>query len=132
MSATLEARALAACNDYDRWKREVDRLTKEIKANECPRVEDGTVVEGDDGLTFTTHESCFHRLSNHTTGRFDEARRLYLTEIAAHPEIKACPACSRLCEAIAERTQARRKWGAAKRAIRRVARLAGRTTGGEA
>ena len=119
----MSAAAIAACRDYEHWAREVVRLTSEIAALRCPN-------ERDADFPREPEPSCFREASEDEIGggyydryREDEivpGRRLTLDEIAER--VADCPECSRLVVLIRERRQARRKFGAAKRAVRRVGR----------
>lgn len=114
----MSARAAAVVLRYDELATRVKALTDEISATRCPR-------EGDPALPFDTGESCFseakRRARPETLGRPEDGERpIRLAEVAI--EVRDCPSCSRLCEAIAERRDARRQLGVAKRALRTTAR----------
>ena len=106
-----EAKALAACRAYDHWAHEIKRLTSEIGAVECPR-------EGEPS-PFATFPSHFRQAADVRVGMGD---RLTLDEI--RKRVADCPECSRLCVLIAERREARKRFGVAKRAVRRAGRTA--------
>lgn len=117
----MSERAEQACVAYDHWAREVARLTEAIGLVQCPNAPDGEYSEGDDGATFVHRVSCFERERHRMIVAYDgePIRRVWLAEVA--DAVRDCPGCSRLCALIAERKEARKKWGVAKRAIRRAA-----------
>lgn len=125
----LAIRALGICAKYDALASEIKRLTEEIGGCLCPNMVevDEPVMEGDDGALFKAPgESCFQiakkeRVPDHYNS---VTRPLFIHEIAALPEVQACPACSRLCALIVERLEARKRWAACKRSIRAVGRRA--------
>lgn len=121
MADATAVRAVKACRDYDHWAREVDRLTEAIGDVVCPRTQGPT-----DDIGNPIHgerASCFERerYKNVHASDGEPLRRLYLSEVAA--KVRDCPECSRLCALIAERKEARKRLGVAKRAIRATARL---------
>lgn len=84
------------------------------------RRQDGDVtrLQGTAGLAVsTTIPNSEHRFTHATDTPVVSLR-------ASTDHQQACPACSRLCELIAERKVARQKRGAAKRYVRRVGKAA--------
>jgi hypothetical protein len=108
----MSAAAIAACRDYEHWAREIPRLTTAIGACRCPH-------ERDADFGIAEVPSCFQQ------AREDAREEMYpewptLNDLAAL--VTDCTECSRLVELIRERRQARRRFGAAKRAVRRAGR----------
>jgi len=120
-------RAIAACIEYNHWAREIRRLTVEIGEVECPREAAELEYDPEDPTADPDHRSHFRverEVIVSTGGAYPEPRGpRTLDEIAA--AVKDCPACARLCALIAERCEARKRWGVAKRKVRAIARLAG-------
>lgn len=118
------AAALRACRDYEHWAREIVRLTDAIRECLCPYES-----ESEQDTHKPPTPSCFRDASEDRPSGYDEwgdfvsGPRPTLNEIAER--VADCPECSRLVGLIRERRQARRKFGAAKRAVRRVGRAAG-------
>lgn len=106
------ARAIAACRAYDYWAREIARLTSEIGRIACPREQWDLYADEHAPPSVESH----FRASRRAVG----ARLPDLSQIAKR--VADCPECSRLCVLIAERRAARKKWGAAKRAVRYAGR----------
>jgi hypothetical protein len=129
VTETRAATALDACERYDHWASEIARLKQAIASCRCPhewpprywRWNGEPSMWADDR---PDAPSCFAREQVRTvcTGMLpdDGYRRVWLSEIAA--AVKDCEACSRLCALIAERREARKQWGIAKRRIRAVGR----------
>lgn len=130
----LANQALDACLQYDHWKREIDRLTKEIKGCVCPREEPPKPFEPDpDWRQEPSHYSdAKERLEAEREALRPDgpypSEKVYLEDIEA--EVSDCPACSRLCRLIRDRKHARQRWGVAKRAVRHAARKARKAEGG--
>jgi hypothetical protein len=121
-----ESSAVAACREYEHWASEVRRLTDAMAELRCwaeSDVEEETHWAGS--------ESHFRTVSQERLDVYDgwteegcTSRRRTLEEVAAHPEVAACSACSQLVELIRARRYARKRYGVAKRAVRRAGKLA--------
>lgn len=134
----LATQALEACRDYDYWSWLVQRLTKEISECECPNeIEPEGLVFGTDawddwhGSGHPTHfTAAKERLEDVAAYRLSRPDGPYssdpvtLDHIAAAPEVRSCPSCSRLVELIRCRKDAKKRLAVAKRAIRRIGKKA--------
>lgn len=115
----MSDRAVKACSEYERWASEVKRLTDAICENVCP-MESPAEPE--------THwkgaPSCFREAADLPVveNHLGEERRANLDDIAER--VKSCPECSALVGLIRDRRHARKRWGAAKRAVRYAGKVA--------
>jgi hypothetical protein len=121
-------KALVACQQYDHWAREIVRLTHEIAAVHCPREEGVEIRPGYFQQSAPSHfrEAAEESLPVSAWSDEPETRRRNLPGIAV--VVADCPACSRLCELIVERKEARVRYGVAKREVRRIGRMTARQT----
>lgn len=122
---TTAERALEACRLYEHWAGEVRRLTDAIAAERCPKEWDGEelLMPGEDPEG--SHVADAFKIQVPAGPLPDDGPRgLRLGEVAARPEVRACPSCSRLVALIAERKHARLQYGIAKRRVRQVGKVA--------
>lgn len=126
----LAERGLAACVEYDECAGEVRRLSGEIAGLECRRGTERLEAALESGARVIEGASCFQLAkaddANWRSGSIEDGPRPpTLAQLAVL--VADCPDCARLCELIAARRDARKRFAVAKRRIRSVARAAGRT-----
>lgn len=125
----LSVQAVRACRDFEGWTREVEELTAEIAECWCPNEpgphRDPEWIDGE-VPPMDAPQSCFQRERSVvvSTGAVYSEPRGPRTIDEVRAAVSDCPACSRLCDLIAERKRARMRVGVAKRLIRHAGKRA--------